>query len=182
MAVLIEAISVVIRADAVEDRYPGGWDAFALAAPNQTLCADGEVIRIGFMSPLDVEAFVNSLRQYNILYREHGKARDIAVVDQMRGPLTPCEWINFGQINLNGEPAKQVAACKLAGSQLSKIVTPPGWAFENSLSASYGFVPAEHQHKSLKFTRHENGLDVYLNEVTGKEVFVGRAGEPDRQE
>ena len=35
MAVLIEAISVVIKAEVIEKRYPGGWSAFAASPPNQ---------------------------------------------------------------------------------------------------------------------------------------------------
>ena len=37
-----------------------------------------------------------------------------------------------------------------------------------------------HVDKSLTFLRHENGLDVYLNAVTGTEVFVGRTGKAVR--
>jgi len=58
-----------------------------------------------------------------------------------------------------------------------QVVSPPGWAFESSLSRSFGFVPSEHADKSLTYLRHENGLDVYLNSVTGEEVYIGRTGE-----
>lgn len=54
MAVLIEAISVVVRKDAIEKRFPGGWDSFLDEIPNNTLCTDGELVRVGFMSPQDV--------------------------------------------------------------------------------------------------------------------------------
>ena len=54
---------------------------------------------------------------------------------------------------------------------------PDGWVYEGSLSQTFGFVPTENADKSLKFLRHENGLDVYYSELTGKEVFVGRTGE-----
>ena len=57
---------------------------------------------------------------------------------------------------------------------MDDVVTPPGWEYDKSLSSSYGFVPNEHIEKGLKFLRHENGLDVYLNPLTGEEVFVGR--------
>ena len=58
-----------------------------------------------------------------------------------------------------------------------QVVTPPTWKFDGSLSHSYGFAPTEHVDKSLKYLRHENGLDVYLNTVTGQEVYIGRTGE-----
>ncbi|MGO9546386.1 MAG: hypothetical protein ACLPPF_16520 [Rhodomicrobium sp.] len=173
MAVLIEAISVVIRADILLERFPGGWEAFRSLAPNQTLCADGELTRIGFMRPSDVEEFVSSLSKHDIIYQEQGKARDLVVVDQMRGPLAPCDWVEFGHLNLGSDPTKRVAACRKIGSPSQQIVTPDGWTFNASLS-SYGFVPSEQLYKSLKFLRREGELDVYLNELTGKEVFVGR--------
>jgi hypothetical protein len=42
------------------------------------------------------------------------------------------------------------------------------------LSQTFGFVPSGEEAKSLHFLRHENGLDVYMNRVTGKEVFVAK--------
>ena len=54
------------------------------------------------------------------------------------------------------------------------ILTPDEWQYENSLSQNPGYVLPERQDKSFKFLRNENGIDVYLNLVTGEEVFVGR--------
>ena len=70
-----------------------------------------------------------------------------------------------------------MAACRLVNSQVQEIITPDEWNYDSSLSSSYGFVPTEHAEKGLKYLRHENGLDVYLNPTTGKEVYVGRTGE-----
>ena len=58
MAVLVEAISVVVRRDAIGARYPGGWRGFLSIVPNSTLCADDDLVRVGFMAPPDVEAFI----------------------------------------------------------------------------------------------------------------------------
>ena len=66
------------------------------------------------------------------------------------------------------------------GSVQKVIVWPEEWTFEESLSASYGFVPIEATDKSLTFLRSEDGLDVYRNAMTGKEVFVGRSGREPR--
>ena len=176
MAVLIEAISVVVKANALHERFPGGWDEFRKIVPNQTLCADNEVVRVGFMTPVDVEGFVKKLERSGLSFMVDGCAQDMAVVDQARGITTHCDWLEFGRLDLNGDGQK-VAACRLVGSNLDQVVTPIGWRFEGSLSQSYGFVPTEHENKSLTFLRHENGQDVYFNELTGKEVFVGRTGE-----
>ncbi len=61
MAVLAEAISVIVRVHAIRSRYPGGWAAFLNAVPNRTLACDNEIARIGFMAPGDVRLFVTRL-------------------------------------------------------------------------------------------------------------------------
>jgi hypothetical protein len=175
MAVLIEAISVVFRVDAIEHRFPGGWEAFKSTVPNATLCADGEIARVGFMAPPDVQGFIEELEQNGLQFRSENSSKDIVVVDQIRGPTMTCDWAEFGHVDWGGK-GHQVAACRLVGSHLKQIVTPAGWECEESLSASFGFVPTEHEQKSMRFLRHENGLDVYHNLLTDQEVFVGRNG------
>jgi len=176
MAVLIEGISVVIRADALLKKFSGGWDGFELIVPNQTLCTDNELVRVGFMTPQDVESFIRKLQRAGLEFMRSGEAIDIAVADQMRGVTSKCSWLGFGHVNMNGN-GPRVAACRLVGSHAMEVVTPPDWNFEGSLSSSFGFVPSEHAEKGLKYLRHEDGVDVYLNPRTGKEVYVGRTDE-----
>ena len=173
MAVLVEAISVIVRMDAIKEKYPGGWVTFRDKVPNRTLCADDELARIGFMTPDDVKDFVSALEHSGLIYGEDGKSKDLVVVDQLRGPLVPCDWIEFGHVGKE----EHVAACRLTGSSHTVLMRPDGWSFEGSLSQTYGFVPIKaEEEKSLKFLRNENGIDVYLNLVTGSEVLVGRTG------
>jgi hypothetical protein len=179
MAVLIEAISVVIRTDALFEKYPGGWNAFKKIVPNKTLCSDNELARVGFMAPQDVSAFVGKLQQAGLVFLRSEKAVDLAVVDQLRGLTTPCDWLEFGHINMGTN--QEVAACRLAGSQTMQVFTPDGWEYEGSLSASQGFVSNENVNKDLKYLRTENGVDVYLNKTTGKEVYIGRTRGGSRQ-
>jgi hypothetical protein len=51
MAVLVEATSVIIRADVIKERYPGGWTAFRDAVPNHTLACDGKEARATDLDP-----------------------------------------------------------------------------------------------------------------------------------
>jgi hypothetical protein len=170
MAVLCEAISVVLRADRLITAF-GSFDLFKEEVPNRTLAADGELVRIGFMSPDDVRSFVGYMERKGLVYQQQGQARDMVVVDQLTGPLAPCDWIEFGQVKMNGH---EVSAARLSGSSLESLVTPDGWEFSKSLSQAHGFVPAGQVAKSLRFLRSQDGLDVYLNALTGKEVFIGR--------
>jgi hypothetical protein len=176
MAVLIEGISVVIRADAILNKFQGGWDGFVNIVPNETLCADGEIARVGFMTRHDVESFVKGLQSIGLEFLRDGEAIDIAVADQLRGITSTCSWLEFGHTDMDNN-GHRIAACRMKGSEVMEIVTPPEWKFENSLSATFGLVPDGQVEKSMKFLRHEGGMDVYLNLLAGKEVFVGRTGE-----
>jgi hypothetical protein len=174
VAVLIEATSVVVREADIVGRVPGGWETYEAIAPNQTLCADSELARIGLMSPQDVEAFIKKLETFGLTFLLEGKSVDIAVVDQIRGPTTECDWLKFGKCEI--APGQRVAACRLVRSQVPDFITPPGWKFAGSLSSTFTFVPGDGPGPGMKFLRHENNVDVYLDLLTGKEAFVGRTG------
>ena len=60
MPVLVEAISVIIKVEAIQSKFPGGWNGFENVVPNQTLCSDGEIARVGFMDPADAESFIEA--------------------------------------------------------------------------------------------------------------------------
>jgi len=118
-----------------------------------------------------VKPFVKKLQGAGLEFLRDGEAIDIAVADQLRGLTSSCAWLEFGRVDMSSE-GQRVAACRLVGSKLMQVVTPPGWKFEGSLSSTFGFVPSEHAAKGMKYLRHENGLDVYLNPITGKEMYV----------
>ncbi len=184
MAVLVEAISVIVRRDAINARFSGGWHQFLSIVPNSTLCFDEDLARVGFMSPPDIEAFVRHLEKGGLTFVRDGQAVDIAVVDQMRGPTMPAEWLEFARLSF-GVTENKVAACWLfegprlaVGIHMSAkemtLATPDGWTYEDSLSANFKFVENEEMQEKLKFLRHEDGTDVYVDRSTGKEVYIGR--------
>ena len=172
MAVLVEANSVIVRVPAIRERYVGGWPAFADDAPNNTLCSDGDVARIGFMDPNDAESFIASLERRGLIFLRAGESQDIAFAVQGSGLTVPCDWLEYGQIDV--KPGATVAAVWLKGATPGQVFCPTGWTYERSLSRQYAVTPAEHLEKSLKFLRHQDGLDAYLNLLTGAEVFIGR--------
>ena len=174
MAVLIEAISVVIKRSVIDQKFPGGWEAFVEDCPNRTLCADSTLARVGFMTPVDVESYVKQLEKIGFIYIQAGEAIDLVVADQQRGLLANSKWVKFSYGNFDGDPSKRVAGCQIIDGVEKTLIAPDGWKYEGSLSQTFSFTPTEHVDKSLKFLRHEDGLDVYLSKLTGKEVYIGR--------
>ena len=83
--------------------------------------------------------------------------------------------IECGYLYLEDDPERRMLTARLKGSKQNLVYTPDAWTFETSLTRSYGYAPEEHLDKSLTHVRHENGLVVYLNAVTGSEVYVGRS-------
>lgn len=177
MAVLIEATSVVIKRSVINDKWPGGWSGFVKNTPNQTLCADIFLARVGFMSPVDVESYIKILQKKGLTYLSKVETDDLVVASQLHGFFTTCDWAIYGHINYNNDPNQRIAACMHIDDEDNSIITPDGWKYEGSLSHTFAFAPTEHVDKSLKFIKHDDGVDVYLNELTGEEVYLGRTSE-----
>ncbi|MCM0080848.1 hypothetical protein L4X63_04510 [Geomonas sp. Red32] len=135
MAVLVEGISVIVRRATIDEKFPGGWEAFKGIVPNRTLCSDDEVARVGFLSAEDVQSFVAVLEEAGFQFVSEGTAVDIAVADQKAGFTANCSWAEFGHIEL-GSPDREISACRLAGSSYNQLVAPAGWQYEGSLSES----------------------------------------------
>src|SRR5262249_5919117 len=121
MAVLIEAVSVVVKVAALDQQFAGGWDAFKDLIPRGTSCVDGQLIRLGFMPPAAAASFVDGLSQNGLTQMDNGKAVDLVIVDQQNGPTTPCDSIEFGTVSVRGAT---VAACRMTGDETRQLFTP----------------------------------------------------------
>lgn len=139
MAVLVEGISVVIRADRLLSAFGGDWEAFKAIVPNKTLCADGELVRVGFMSPREASDFVNTLQSHGLRYIVDAAAMDLTVVDQLNGLCAVTDWAECGSMSSSAEPNTKAAVCRLKGSNVG-LVTPDGWRYENSLTTQHLFL------------------------------------------
>lgn len=189
MAVLVEAISVIVRRDAIARKFAGGWSGFVAGVPNATLCFDEELARVGFMSPTDTEAYVGKLEGSGLTFLVDEQAVDIAIADQQQGLLVDCDWLEYARLNF--DDCGEVGACWLYdgprfayGTYLPSgtltLATPPDWDYENSLSKEFHFAPDEEMGTRLRYLRSDGGLDVYWDKELDKEVFIGRAGNSAR--
>jgi hypothetical protein len=180
MPVLLEAYSVLIRHKAAAAKYSGGWAQFARDVPNNTFCADGEIIRVGFMNPTDFSVYIELLKQRGLMHLDgDGHAVDVAVVDAGSGPRQPCDWLEFGDAAVKKVPTAGVESnegsiiwARLKGSQSLAVSLPKNWQGPQQLR----LVDPQAVNKNLRFLRSDGNVDVFEDLETGKEVYVGRTG------
>ena len=173
MAVLVEAISIIIRRETIDEKYPGGVDQYIKDSPNGTFCMDEEITRVGFMSPDDVDAFIENLELLEFRCVNDGQYEEIAVVEQLRGFTLPCEWLEILDVTLF-EGNQKFRVCQIKGSALSGVFCPHGWNYETSLSKRVVMVETDKMDERMVFLRQENEWDVYRDKVTGKELYIKR--------
>lgn len=139
MAVLVEATSVVIRAEAVVEKVAGGWEAFLRTVPTDRICSDDELISVMLVDPPEVTAFANSLPALGLDFHWESEPVDVAFADQKRGLITPCDWVEFSNVNIGiGGTGPTIAICRKAGSQVHELRLPEGWRYQGSLSETFG--------------------------------------------
>jgi len=177
MSVLIEGISIVIRADRVISGFTT-WENFVGWVPNKTLCSDNELVRIGFMSPIDVRAVVSDLEARGIKYLVNGLPKDLTVVDQINGLSRPCDWIEVGRMPLDGDESKIIMAARLQNSQCPHLVCPTGWKYEGSLTSNHKFIPSSEIERSFSSAFDaQSGVRTFVDHE-GEKWFLGRTDRP----
>lgn len=167
MSVLAEAISVIVPRSVLDAKYPGGLAGYAADCPNKTFCTDEHLTRVGFMSPVDVQAYIRRLESHGFIYLRGGKAIDLCVVDQHRGPVTPCEWIEGGK-----HPDGYTAVWR-AGADPSTMYAPLDWSPQQSKELDF-VASADAANRMIGLARSD-GIETMLDLNTGSEVSLGRA-------
>lgn len=168
MAVLVEGISVVARVATVEDRYPGGLAGFVADRPNQALCCDDELVRVGFMMPSDVGEFLERLRAAGFDNHDLREWLDAAVVDQRTGPTLPCRWLAYCTYD------PDIRAAYLAGSDPGKLIVPDVWEYEGSLSDCHTFTANEEVAEALVTLDDSDDVHVIWDKRDQTVKYVGR--------
>ena len=176
MAVLIEAISVVIRCDAMMTLYAGGQAAFMQDVPNASLRADGSLAAVSFMVPDDVRAYVDLLESRGLTYIADDHAVNIVVIDQTTGLRAVCDWVQTGESDLDGVAGRTIMVCQLAGEPWSQIAMPQGWQYDTSLSARARYVSGHEVPAHLELLDVVDGIERYRDRKTGEILYRGRSG------
>ena len=136
MAVLVEARSVIVRRDAIDDFLEGGWGGFLDLLPNPTLCTDGHLARVGFLHPTQVRHFNQDLQRLGLTVASEGRFVHAAVVDQMYGLTLPCDWLEIGRVP--HEDGTEIGYCQLVDARhprtpvtsFQQVAVHEGWTTE----------------------------------------------------
>lgn len=168
MAVLAEALSVIVRVDVIEDAIPKGMVGYRAMVPNGSFCTDGRLVRVGFVTPLDVGAFYEHLRQFGLRLDDDERFVDIAIVDQYEGPTFPCPWLRFER------HAEGYSSVRLVDEPLSQpVAAPANWTPANSAKIKRT-LPEEADEHFIEMGS-ENGAEMLLDTRTGQFRYVARA-------
>lgn len=180
MAILIEAFTVVTRIETLEQKYPGGLEAYRKSCPDWTSCMDNYLVgRIGFARLQDAEDHAVSLTEYGITYITGDEFGEIAVVDQIDGPaILPCPWLEFGSMwVMDGK--QKVSVCRVKGCT-SMGVAMPLKRYESYLGGQRCLaMNSGEAEKQLIYLRREKDFDVYQNVLTGQEHHRARGERRD---
>jgi hypothetical protein len=169
MAILIEAINVVVRLETLRERYPGGVEGFQNDCPNRSYCADESLARVGFLEPAEMEAFGDKLEEAGLNGMLEGNCHDFVIVDQVHGPIAPCDWFEWGR------HSDGFHIGWLAGSEPSTVYVPQGWTVEDALNLD-GLEARDtsRDRDGLEFIREGDEMDVYRDPESGQEVYMAR--------
>lgn len=174
MAVLIEGESVVILKAVLVNNYIDGLDNFLYSIPNETLTDDGELVRVGFMTNDEAVDFANVVAG-NLTSIDPADIQNVmAIVEQGRGLEEGVNWLTCDKVALEN-PDEVVLACWLTESEIEQeLATPEGWEFAESLSQTGQSFNEEDFKAKFTFVRSEEEVDVYTDNETGEEIFIGR--------
>lgn len=119
MTIHCQFITVIVPVSVLNEKFPGGLDAFRNLRPTDTFCTDGYLASYSFMGPPSSNPFAHSLEEKGLVLWSGVEGldlqfADVAVVDQFFGPPLPCEWLEAEQLEyqwvarLKGTPAGEI--------------------------------------------------------------------------
>lgn len=134
MPVLVEALTIIVRKDAVESLPDGGerLDGRLKGTPSQR--NDDDLYACTLTHPEDVQRFAKSLEEEGLTFSEDDKAKDFVVVDQREGPTMVCDWLEMMHYPWQENPDQLIALARKTGTRGDRVAMPAGWTYETSYS------------------------------------------------
>lgn len=176
MPVLIEAISVIVDRKAISNYFSGGESVFEALIPNATACRDEFLVRVGFMHPDDVGAFLDQL-SVGGLYIHNGEAFiHAAVVDQNFGPTSRVDWLEIKQDQNGVKYANHISDTSEAR------YNPVGWDIKRSLYRSGSYIDMQDMDDLLSEVSETDGTITYFDNRLEKTMHTARTAQRSIEE
>jgi len=178
MTILIEAISVVVRLDALDRLGVDGRDAFFNLIPNQTYYEDKKIGRVGFMEEHDALDFINNLSSIGLCQSDDsGAYMDFAILLQEQEEIKPCPWIERFEIEWENKLLDVAAFVDSCGKvwledDPGSFIAPVDWSPDRGIV--YHVKDDALRYQKTLSTPDGGILDQYLS-PTGEVTFVGRS-------
>ncbi len=174
MAVLIEGYSVVInKAQAMKNQEA----LSALTAVEGTLhplaiCADNELLRIGFMEITHAYEFVAALENAGLKFRTdvNGEeiAQDFALVTQFGEMEVSCPWLDVQFTKMKNGTLICLGAMK--GAENKGVAFPKHWSRQESILKRYYETRIAHMDTHYEKVGEELLHDIFRHKETGETV------------
>ena len=147
MAILIENLSVVVRKDVFEKKFPKDLSEFDRTLggfPPNEIFTDDELACISYEFPEDVKSFIDLLESIGLTFLKNNQSVDFVVVDAISGLLSPTKWLKFDRVSI-GVSSYKIGICwfcdgslEAAGDsaipEIADIHTPKHWGYYGSSS------------------------------------------------
>lgn len=170
MAVVIEAITIVVRRDAVRRAFRGNEAAFEALAPNRSGRKDAHLHAIGFMDHRDAAAFVTrALEPRGLTWARGVEAIDLTLVDQLTGLQHYTPWLEVGQYPVEGGA---VTAAWLKGTEPGALSTHAGWNLQGYMGLAR--TPIDEMGAWQEVTSYYPGQRAILDPETGEKRYTVR--------
>ena len=181
MAVLVEAITVLVRNSALQQRFPGGPAAYPLNCPNGTQRSDGKISAVTFMVMEDARRYTAALAKYGLSEPWSSGSSEVAVVAQGDGLLTTCDWLRVDLRTFVDQDGKVFGAtiAWLPDEEPLTFAAFSGWrpgSIQRLTKEAF-----EQNYEVLRTDRRPDSAGtvvVYRHRETGQMLYVGRPALP----
>ena len=131
MSVLIEAMSLVVPRILLDDRYPGGAEAYIrnLNRPSSEAryaIADQHLVCASYFDIHSAERAALPLLDHGFVELDNETFHDFAIVEQEEGPTRACLWLMWSHDRTG------LTRAWFSGAGAGELVTPEAWAPEMS--------------------------------------------------
>ncbi|MEO8564224.1 MAG: YbjN domain-containing protein [bacterium] len=159
MSVLVEALSLIVPRRVLDIGYPGGTHDFMKrmcepSVPCRLVCADDQLVSVSFHSVDQAQVVADELRDFGVVGVDDGGFYELALVDQVAGPMMPCDWLEWRR-HQDG-----FTYCWVTGGDPDPMHVPDNW------------TPAQSRGLTFHDLRDESDRCIKLADETHREIWL----------